>query len=123
MDERERLPGSRPAIPLTIINDIEKYMNENTYSASNRIIKRRAIGPYLPEFSSHNNSNENPDKRHKTYKNIDTVKYYTQSITNARYSFLQLNKKYSISLSTFRKYMQKKYKRPKRISDLCLYEL
>jgi hypothetical protein len=122
LDERPRLPGGRPVLDENIQTEIENHMETITSFAANRTIKERVIGPYLPIHGRYHGIKK-PKIKRLMEKSLITVRNRYSTLREAKTQFdekYQLEYGRKIPYQTFLKYIHKKYKRPKRISDLCM---
>jgi hypothetical protein len=121
LDERERLPGGRPSLDDKIKSDIQKHFESISYEAANRTIQERVIGPYLPIHGRYNGIKK-PKIKRLIEKNLITVRNRSSSLREAKMLFDDKHQNEygrKIPYQTFIKYIHKKYKRPKRLTDLC----
>jgi hypothetical protein len=119
--DKERLPGGRPTLEQNIQNDINDHFESITYDAANRTIKERIIGPYLPLNGVYNGIKK-PKIKRLIEKNLITVRNRRSTLREAKILFDDKHQNEygrKIPFQTFRKYINKKYKKPKRLSDLC----
>jgi hypothetical protein len=117
LNKSERLEGGRPEIPETIKDGINNHMENVSSEAANRLIKERIVGPNLPNLGIYDgNIRSDIEKRLISVRN----RFHTIRESKKLYDdiYEQVNGK-KISYSTFLKYIQKKYKKPKGLSDLC----
>jgi hypothetical protein len=121
LDERERLPGGRPIIDDKIQTDIENHMQLITSEAANRTIQQRVIGPYLPLHGQFN-GRKKPKIKRLIENNLITVRYRNLSFRETKTLFDNKHQQEygrKLPYQTLIKYIHKRYKRPKRMSDLC----
>jgi hypothetical protein len=124
LDERPRLQGGRPVLDENIQAEIENHMETITSVAANRTIRERVIGPYLP-IQGRYHGIKKPKIKRLFENNLITVRNRNSTLREAKTQFdekYQLEYGRKIPYQTFLKYIHKKYKRPKRISDLCMYD-
>jgi hypothetical protein len=121
LDDRERLPGSRPIIDDNIQTDIENHMNSITNVAANGTIQQRIIGPYLPLHGEYNGIKK-PKIKRLIEKNLIPVRYRNCTLRETKNLFDNKHQQEygrKLPYQTLIKYIHKKYKRPKRLTDLC----
>jgi hypothetical protein len=107
-----------------IQTEIENHMETVTSVAANRTVKERVIGPYVPIHVRYHGIKK-PKIKRLIEKNVITVRNRNITLREAKTQFdekYQLEYGRIIPYQTFLKYIHKKYKRPKRISDLCMFD-
>jgi hypothetical protein len=122
LNPNERLPGGRPNLNDEIRVEIDKHAESLSNFGANRTISERSIGPYL-FIPGRYNGIKKPKPKRLIEKNIISVKYLNVSRREIVKLFNEkkeqvLDKK--IPYSTFTKYVHKKYKKAKRLTDLCI---
>lgn len=121
LDEKERLPGGRPTLSEKIQTDIENHFESITNVAANRTIQERVIGPYLPIHGKYHGIKK-PKIKRLIEKNLITVRNRSTTLREAKVLFDEKHQNEygrKLPFQTFIKYINKKYKRPKRLTDLC----
>lgn len=119
----ERLVGGRPCLQETIHDEIEKHLEILSSFGANRIISKRVIGPYLP-IAGKFNGTKKPKQKRFIVKNIIPVKYLNSTNKEITKTFNEKNEEKlgkKLSYSTIYKNIHKKYKRAKRLTDLCKF--
>lgn len=117
MDSSERLKGGRPSLSDDIKNNINTHMEHNSTEAANRIIRERIVGPNLPNVGIYKGVlKRDIEKRIIPVRNrLHTIRESKKIYDNI---YEERNGK-KIPYSTFLKYVQRKFKKPKGLSDLC----
>jgi hypothetical protein len=121
LSDNERLPGGRPRLDEKIQTDIENHFESITSIAANRTIQERVIGPYLPIQGKYSGIKK-PKIKRLIEKNLITVRNRSSTLREAKMLFDNKHQNEygrKLPFQTFIKYIHKKYKRPKRLSDLC----
>jgi hypothetical protein len=123
LNERKRNLGGRPHIPEERSLAIKNHLESISHEASNRILKKFVYTDYIPNENETEMKKKEIKARRIRERKIETVKYLNNSKIAAKFLFDRLpgreNEK-KIPYSTFLKYIDKKYKKVRRLTDLCI---
>ena len=120
-----RLHGGRYGISDTLKEQISQHLASQEVSeiAANRVIKKRIVGPRnLGEPQRY-------DPKRTWQENLDPIEMELKPVFNRIIPITEAYKKFmstydyaeSLSLTTFRKYIPKEFKKPFRYTDMCEY--
>lgn len=114
LNEEERNLGGRPSVGQNIASEIEKHMENLSNIAANRLVKVRTF------------SERNPCVKFTKKKLSDNYKnalYRQTTLYEAYKNFINQNEnlKGKIGFATFYKYVDNRFKKPSKSTDLCDY--
>jgi hypothetical protein len=117
VDINERHLGGRPRIVPELINEINEHMENITNIAANRTVVIRSYAERNPRILF---------KKRKIAQRVESVRYRTTTLNDAfrQYKLLNNNlndQRRNFRFSTFKYYIDKRFKKPFRHTDLCDY--
>ena len=120
-----RLPGGRYGISDSLKSQISKHLESQEVSeiAANRVIKKRIVGP------RNLGEPERYEPKHTWQENLDPIETELKPVFNRIIPINEAYKKFMstydyaepLSVTTFRKYIPKEFKKPYRYTDMCEY--